>query len=990
MRQRLISALVVMLMLSLGATGIAYGQGGTDTSKGSMVVEVLDSSGGVIQNANVTLAGPTGTQKASTDIRGQAVFYGMIPGNYSVKAEFKGFRVSEVQDIPVTANQRNTIQVKLEPGAVSETVMVTGTATQVDTTTTTTGANITEATMANLPLARNITALFAMAPGVAGGGGTGVANPSISGASGLENQYIIDGVNATDTGYGAFGVWSTAYGSLGTGVNFDFVQEIQIKSGGFEAQYGQATGGVVNIVTRSGSNAVHGAVYAYLAPAFAEAGYKQVNDLRTGAPQAEIHSRHAYDIGFNVGGPFIKNKLFWYGSFDPSFSTRDRLAPKGFALRDQGIIPWDSRSYNWVGKLNYEISPNHHIEGTAFGDPSRDPMTIHATLSRNDQDNRSSLLYGSRNWAVKYNALFGPKTVFTAQFAWNHTYFFETPEKPDLFSVRNYAKPTPWSSYTYEGGVGYLQNNSGNNKQYTFMLTRNLNLLGGHQIDLGYGFNQIGYDNTSLYTGPDWLLPSAKGIATADVGKTVYGGFFYARPNRAIAGVTYPVAYLLARGNYSNPTVSTWAHYQDAFIQDAWQINRHLTAKLGLRWEEQQVSGTNSAYTMAGNWAPRLGFIIDPKGDRRTKLFANWGRFFEKVPQDLAVRAMSSEMAYMNGYFTALPPSQATVVPGTAFSPYNTIPTIWAGGTKAEYQQEIVAGAEHEFSGGIVVSARFIHRTMKRIIEDISGVTVEANLAGVDQASALANPSAVLDIYHNPVECTSGASCNPDTGYTYASGTFGSDGVPDTFPDPRRVYKSFELTAEKRFASNWSLMANYRLAKLFGNYEGSFRNDNGQSDPNITSLFDFMWSPALGDQFKIGPLPTDRRHIVNAFASYIFKGKLNLGVGWNIQSGTPLSKLMAHPDYGNAGEVPVGGRGAFGRSPTQNYWDMRVDYRIPIKGDTQKLRLAADLFDVFNRQTISNVDQNFELSAGVPNPDYMTPLSYHRPFYARFSLRYEF
>lgn len=327
MRQRLISALAVMLILGLGTAGIAYGQGGSDTSKGSVAVEVLDSTGAVIQNANVTLTGPTGTQKAASDVRGQAVFQNLIPGDYSLKAEFQGFRVSEVKDIPVTANQRSTIQLKLEPGTVTETVVVTGTAVHVDTTTTTTGANINEETMANLPVGRNITALFSLAPGVVGGGGTGVANPSISGASGLENQYIIDGVNATDTGYGAFGVWSTAYGSMGTGVNFDFVKEVQIKSGGFEAQYGQATGGIVNVVTRSGSNAIHGAVYAYLAPAFAEAGYKQVNDLRTGAPQTEIHSRHAYDFGVNVGGPFIKNKLFWYGSVNPSFSTRDQMCP---------------------------------------------------------------------------------------------------------------------------------------------------------------------------------------------------------------------------------------------------------------------------------------------------------------------------------------------------------------------------------------------------------------------------------------------------------------------------------------------------------------------------------------------------------------------------------------------------------------------------------------------------------------------------------------
>jgi hypothetical protein len=233
------------------------------------------------------------------------------------------------------------------------------------------------------------------------------------------------------------------------------------------------------------------------------------------------------------------------------------------------------------------------------------------------------------------------------------------------------------------------------------------------------------------------------------------------------------------------------------------------------------------------------------------------------------------------------------------------------------------------------------------------------------------------------------------TGLTYGpfttdAGAYVPDGIPDTYPDPRRVYKAFEFTVDKRFANNWSLMANYRLAKLFGNYEGFFRNDNGQADPGITSLFDFMWSPLLADQFRVGVLPTDRRHIANIYANYLFKSRLNIGFGWTVESGTPISKLGAHPDYGNEGEVPIGGRGAFGRTPTQNYSNLRVDYRLPIKSDTRKLHLAADLFNMFNQKTMTDTDQNYETAPGELNPDFLRPLAYHRPFYARFSVRFEF
>lgn len=991
MKDRLLGTLFVLILLC-GIPSVLYAQAGADTSKGSVSVEVLDASGAVIQNAAITLTGPTGSQKTSSDTRGQAVFYNLIPGTYSVKVEFQGFRAYEVHNIQVSAARRTPIQARLEPGTITETVSVTESAIRVDTSSTTTGANLTADTISNLPVARNITALFSLAPGAAPGGGTGSANPSISGATGLENQYIIDGINTTDQGYGAFGVWSNVYGSMGTGVNFDFVKEVQVKSGGFEAQYGQALGGVVNVVTHSGTNEVHGSVYAYTSPGWAEGTYRQPNEVRVSQPSTEIHGRHAFDFGVNLGGPLVKDKFFWYGSFNPNFSTRDRMAPKGFALRDQGIIPSKTRNYNWVGKLNYELSTNHRLEGTAFGDPSRDPSGAHRALLRDDRNADSSNKYGTRNWAIKYNGLFGSNTLLNGSFAWNHSYFFETPEK-DLYAYRNYAKPNISSAYTNEGGVGFMQNTEGDNRQYNVMFTRNLNVLGGHQVDIGYGFNQVRYDALRKYSGPDWALPSAQGIPASAVGKMVHGGFFYFYATRAVGGKTYQNVYRNTRGDFTDPTVATATDYQNAFIQDAWQINRYVTAKLGVRWEQQEINGNENKYTFAANWAPRLGVIVDPTGNRRTKIFANWGRFFEKIPQDLAVRAMSQESAYNGGYFFGLPPSQANLVPGSAFFPYGTEPTVIYGGTKAQYQEEIVAGIERELGSGLVVTARFIHRNLKRILEDISGVTVEANEAGVPQQFVLSNPSAALDIFHNPVPCSSGSNCNTedyDPGYTYDSGNLGSDGKPDLFPDPRRVYKAFELAAEKRFGNNWSLMANYRLAKLFGNYEGLFRNDNGQSDPNITSLFDFLYSSALGDQFKVGVLPTDRRHIANFYGNYLFRNRLNLGVGWNVMSGTPLSKFMAHPAYLNAGEVPIGGRGAFGRTPTQNYWDVKTEYTLPLQGDRHKLKLAADLFNVFNRKSITEIDQNAELSAGTENKDFLKPLTAHRPFYARFSIRLEF
>jgi hypothetical protein len=972
------------LILGLMLTGICYGQAG-DMTRGSMAVDVTDSSGSLVPKASVTLSGPTGDSKLATNERGQALFFGLSPGSYKVRVEASGFRVAEVPGLVISANQRSSIRVPLEVGGVNETIVVSAEAVQIDTSTTTTGAVLTQSTYSNLPIARNVSALFSLAPGAAPSGDSVLAgNPSLSGSTGLENVYIIDGISANDAGYGAFGVFAGQYGSLGTGVNTDFVKEVQIKTGGFEAQYGAAMGGIVNIITDNGGNQVHGSVYAYSAPGFAEAGYNQPNDYpRVGSPQTETTGRSSWDVGFNVGGPFIQNKFFWYGSFNPSFNTRVRQGPVNYATRAMGGQEWDTKAYNWVGKLNYNITDSHRLEGTAFADPSRWPMQSHRTLVRDDLDSQTSAVFGTRNWAVKYNGLFASNTLMNASFSWNHSYFEETPEK-NLFMIRDYGKVKPNGTYTFAGGPGNIGNDQGDSKQYAWMLTHNASALGVHQIDLGYAYNAVNYDAERYYTGPIWPLPAAAGVAAADVGKEVHGGYFYFYPTRSVAGTTRTNVYRQSRGNYGSPLFETTTTYQNAFVQDAWQLNRYLTAKLGIRWEQQHIVGMVNNYVFAGNWAPRLGFILDPTGSRKTKIFGNWGRFFEKVPQDMATRAMSAEQSYYLEYTSALPPTAANLIPGSSFSPYAVDATVWAAGTKSMYQEEIVGGVERELPGGMVVTARFIQRSVKRILEDISGITAEQANAGASQQFVLSNPSLALDYFHNAVLC---ATC--DTGFTDDSGMIGPDGKPDGFPDPRRVYKALELTLDKRLSNNWSLTANYRLAKLFGNYEGLFRNDNTQSDPNITSQFDFAYSEAMGDQFKVGVLPTDRRHIVNLYGNYMFKD-INIGLGWQAMTGAPLSKFLSHPAYLNAGEIPVGGRGAFGRTPFENYFDARVEYRLPIRSEKFKIKTAADMFNVFNRQTTTAIDQFFELDGAVPNADFGKPNSYHRPIYARFSLRFEF
>ncbi|PYX17077.1 MAG: hypothetical protein DMG87_16340 [Acidobacteria bacterium] len=384
-------------------------------------------------------------------------------------------------------------------------------------------------------------------------------------------------------------------------------------------------------------------------------------------------------------------------------------------------------------------------------------------------------------------------------------------------------------------------------------------------------------------------------------------------------------------------------------------------------------------------------------------------------------------------------------------------------GTRSEYLDEYVVGFEHEFgNSGVIFSARYNDRRIKRIIEDNAALSPEAYVCCLNQNYVISNPSKAQDLFINPIQVdftsdpvsdwdpTTGqyigapiAECGgvpfSDYGQPFDSngnvvtnkagansfcvtnpataGTYGSDGIPDGFVDPVRKYQAVEFEVNKSLSKGWLMRANYRIAKLQGNYEGSFRNDNGQNDPNISSLFDFTRGDfnLLGQQFVPGVLNTDVHHLVNGFVSYTLSGNhmrgLTMGSGVHFQTGIPINNLFAHPGYQNAGEIPfcadnttncASARGSLGRTKNWGSVDYHMDYPIRITERTS-LRLAADLFNITNNKTQLRVDQFAQRSAGVPNADFGKPTGigpsavngntnpgYQRPFYARFAVKFEF
>ncbi|MCU1322110.1 MAG: Cna domain protein [Acidobacteriaceae bacterium] len=1055
-----------LLLPVLSTTALQLHAQDASATRGGLSGVITDPTGAVIAGAKVTVTGPTDQRDATTDNTGRYTIGGLTPGVYTVKATKENFSATQAKNVNVVIGRISSFDLTVQLGGVNDTVEVSSNSVEVNTISTAIGSNLDYTFYQQVPVARNVGSLFYTAPGAVNGGGTGTANPSIGGATGLENQYIIDGVNLTDVGYGGLGVFSPTYGSLGTGINLSFIQGVQVKTGALEPKYGRADGGIALIVTKTGGNHFHGAVSAYFAPSQFGATQRYADDYfgRVNT-HGRIFANPQYDAAIEVGGyiPFKgqRDKLFFFGAFNPSLNQVQYIAPAGSGLAAQGAFTNSITAYSWAGKLTYKPLETVTFDASAFGDPSstnygygpanQDAFPLYPNFNQANSSSFSRWNYGSRNEVVHMNAALSPTWVINVALTAKQTHFTESGFS-NLFSITDTTQAALGTGPQFSAqGLGFYQNPKTNAYSGTAEMEKTARLFGTHTLSIGYEFDRAIYDLLKGYSGGTYAFPTTNDIGTPTpaglAGAQASAGF---KLNVVTDGSCptslcplykgNPVYLSQNRGLYSNPQAFTSVGYHQIYANDDWVLNKRISLNLGLRWEEEQLNGTQQMYVFNDNWSPRLGINVDPFGDRKGKVFFNYARYTQMLPADAAIRTLNQEQDIYRANYSpqaingqAVVSSLGTVVPvldaahlisgnkaagtaGGALSISGSSPELIASGTKLNYEEEFVAGLERKVGSGFVVSARYTDRRLLRILEDLSGVSPEGANGGVTQNFLIGNPSPSSDYFTNeqevaytttpPANCpldygiqknsagqNIGGACglNPDT-----AGLTIPDGKPDGFAAARRHYQALEIEANKNFSHNFLLRVNYRYAKLYGNYEGLFRNDNGQSDPGISSLFDFTQGVLgeLGGQFKSGYLNTDRRHVGNLYGSYVlphtFLHGLTQGMGLRGQAGAPLTNFGAHPVYDNAGEIPLGnGRGSLGRTPSNIQLDLHTDYPIAIR-EGAKLKLAWDMFNVLNSRSLTQIDQDSALNNTTVNVDYLKPLSFQRAFYARGSVRFEF
>jgi carboxypeptidase family protein len=1063
-------------------------------TKGGLQGIVTDSSGAVVPAASVTITGNSDKRNLTTNAAGHWEALDLTPGSYSVSVEREGFSKTVTKAIEVEINRVEGVNLVLQTGAVAQTIQVDATATTIDTGSTALSSNLTSSFYSQVPVARDVGSLFYTAPGVVNSGGTGTANPSIGGASGLENQYIADGVNITDAGYGGLGVYSPIYGSLGTGINLTFIQEVQVKTGAFEPKYGNANGGIVQIVTKSGGNAYHGALAAFFAPDAFSSGQRYADDyFQRVNVRGHIASEPQYDASAEVGGYIpgaqLKDRLFFFGAYNPALNKVYWLPPSVAGLYSHGAFTNKTTINSYAAKVTFKLNEGNSIDASVFSDPSKtnagygfanqDTFPFYPNLNLSNQTGFSRWNYGTRSETAHLTSSLSPTWQLDISATAKRSHFNEVGLQ-DVFNIVDESGAVQAGQFTAQG-LGFTQNPTVHDYGFGIDTEKTVNFHGQHTFSTGFGFTHSIYALDKAYSGGYFTFPSANIIGTPTasivnnpsvVGSTANAAFdLIAAPTNA-AGVVdcapsdcpyyngTQVYLQQVDGIFSSPIAETSAVNLAIYGNDNFQINRYVTINAGLRWDEEQMNAVTQAYVFNDSWSPRLGINYDPFGDRKSKIFFNWGRYTQSFPQDGALRDLSNELdIYSVNWKPEADASNnvvigpnGTVVPildsahlingdpaagqqsgNISVSGSGASPIFIEHGTKMNFEEEYVGGIERQV-GGFDLSARYMDRRLLRIIEDASGASPEGASSGnVAQQFVVGNLSAATDYFVNEQETpytfnanapNFGAPASCVTNYNVNSSGIGKpfldsvgnvsgpggacganvatagdpvpDGKPDGFSNPRRHYQALELEANKSFSHNFMVRVNYRYAKLFGNYEGLYRNDNGQSDPSISSLFDFTNGVLglLGAQFVPGYLNTDRRQTGNLYGSYVipsgFMKRFTGGIGLRGGSGTPISMLGAHPVYqANKGEVPIGGRGTVGTTASNYQLDLHADYPLQL-GERYKIKFTFDTFNVTNSRSLTSVDQDIALSYGVPDADYLKPTSFQRAFYGRGSVRFEF
>jgi len=935
---------------------------------GDITGHITDEQGGPLPGVTVEGRSPAfqGVRSAVTDATGTYRLILLPPGTYTITATLQGFARSE-GTIIVSLGKTSSGDLKLRPSATAE-VVVSAQAPLIDQESTAIGTNIDNRQIRSLPTGRSYTSVVQISPGIS----TQTANTAafantivVNGSTGLENSFVIDGVLTSGVEYGA----------QGKDLNYEFIQEIEVKTGGYQAEYGRSTGGIINVITKSGGNEFHGEGFAYYDNSSLQATNKHPEDSQL---FSFVSGYNRLDYGFDLGGYVLKDTLWFFGAYNHVKNTTKQTLTTG----PNAGQPANTDTSRDLGsaKVTWLLNPSNTVVGSYFQDPRTDTGAV------NDGSHPVNGPYtsfigiqgsGGSDYSLRYTGLFGSNWVVSAQGALHQEKNNIDPGLPGGDEIQYVNTLTNLQ----EGGFGLIQD-----KQFK-------RWFGGASVTKYIGFNEIKGGIEYMNDQADVIKRMSGGQQVTilpnpgDPSRPVFSHFYW----------TVPDAFLPDNVPTSQLNASPFHRTYSFYLQDQITPLPNLTISVGVRYDNQQIysgDGTRQI-NITNSWAPRIGFTWDPTNDAKTKVFGSFGYFYEQIPMDLVIRSYSSERQptiYNFDPVSIVPDVEAATVVGDQNAVRQGGGKIFGGfndltdpGIRGQYLREGVFGVEREIVPSFALRARFVYRDLPRVVEDY--------LCTIDGDYCVGNP-------------TRGRMAE----------LFSLD-YNSQFPAPKaqRIYRAFQLEATKQFSNNWTVFASYVYAKLQGNYDGLFApytQPRGTADPNISALYDYYDFFTKGSVINgvaqpytaTGFLSNDRRHVIKLSGVYVTPFNLSVGLTTFYQTGVPISRIGFSDAYTRP-EFFLDTRGSEGR--VQSTYDADLHLGYPVVLGPVTVTVLTDFFNIFNTQRVLAVDQRYNLSefsdpnyvcGSQPgssddqrcNPTYGQAIARTLPFSARFGLKVGF
>jgi outer membrane receptor protein involved in Fe transport len=953
---------------------------------GGLTGTVTDPSAAALPGATITV-----TNTASGAMRtvvsggdGTFEFRDLEPGRYNVSVELQGFQTMQANDVLVLLGRSAQLNAQLKLGQVSETVQVTADAVrQIDMKSTTIAHNVTSEELDRMPKARTFQSVAIASPGVNQGDIEG--GIQVNGASGAENTYTVDGVNTN----------SLLYGSSRQNTVFEYVEEVQVKTGGISAEYGGALGGVISAVTKSGGNKFSGEGHWYYignklsAAPVPRIQLDPVTDATVFHPQDTKQKNDANEVGGSVGGPIMKNHLFFYGSISPRFQSRTNnyLFSNG---TEPNSISSDTTFWQVFGKATYSGN-RMQANASILTTPTKDTGILPAY-------NGAQSLWRTSTFASNASLINQGYQIEQTNFSGNFDFYLTNSSfvsvRGGLFSDNYFDTGVPnttsvfWNapSIGVPGVPVELQQPTGyQNITRTQITSKDLTKTGLFQIDYnesfkaagqhtikgGFGLRHTTNDVNSLYPGGYVLLDWGLTFSQPGGGGTgTYG--YYEVDNRGTSGIVT-------------------ADMPQLYVQDTWTVNNRLTLNLGVRSEKETIPSFRTdikenafVFGWGDKVAPRLGATYDVRGDGKIKAYASWGRYFDWVKYELARGSFGGDVWQI--YYRSLDttdvynlslankpgvnlwtggPTNLTIFRDRRVPNFNTVdPNI-----KPMSQDELNLGTEFQLNPTMALTVNYVHNNLRRTIEDIGSLDATGN-----------------EVYFE---------ANPGEGiatHMYSTGL--TPAALNTTPTPVRKYDALDVTLSRRFAQNWFGSANLVISRLYGNYAGLANSDEiltptsgtssttaqqqggsiarpGTSAGRAWDLDELEWD-SHGNHDPQGRLATDRPVVAKFYGAYMFPFHTQVGLFQYVGSGTPVNTVV---NTTNTIPVFVNGRNAdMGRTPVLSHTDLLLSHELNVMG-RNKLRFELNVINIFNQKTATHIFNSYNKGYGNARADSAINLS---------------